>query len=127
MNLDRMNLALWICQFLLAAVFLLSGAAKISMSRQRLLATGQTGIAPFPLPVVRLTAACELLAAVGLIAPRASGVLPVLTPAAAIGLGVIMIGAMISHATLREPRSVAVNVLILAVCCFVAVGRLTGA
>ena len=122
-----MNLALWIFQITLAALFLLSGAAKISMSKQRLLATGQTGVAPFPLPVIRLTAACELLAVIGLIAPRATGVLPVLTAAAAIGLAVVMIGAIISHATLREPRSVAVNVVVLAICCFVAVGRLAGA
>ena len=122
-----MNLALWICQIVLAAVFLISGSAKISMSKQRLLDTGQTGVAPFPLPVIRLTAACELLAVVGLVAPRATGVLPVLTAAAAIGLAVVMVGAMISHATLREPRSVAVNVVILAICCFVAVGRLAGA
>ena len=122
-----MNLALWICQIVLAAVFLISGSAKISMSKQRLLDTGQTGVAPFPFPVIRLTAACELLAVVGLVAPRATGVLPVLTAAAAIGLAVVMVGAMISHATLREPRSVAVNVVILAICCFVAVGRLAGA
>lgn len=122
-----MNLALWICQIVLAGVFLISGSAKISMSKQRLLDTGQTGVAPFPLPVIRLTAACELLAVVGLVAPRATGVLPVLTAAAAIGLAVVMVGAMISHATLREPRSVAVNVVILAICCFVAVGRLAGA
>lgn len=122
-----MDEALWVCQIALAVMFLLSGSAKISMSKQRLLETGQTGIAPFPLPVIRLTATCELLAVVGLIAPRASGILPILTPVAAIGLGVVMIGAIISHATLHEPRNVAVNVVILAVCCFVAVGRLAGA
>jgi hypothetical protein len=122
-----MNITLWSCQALLAALFLFSGAAKISMSKQRLLETGQTGVAPFPLPVIRLTAACELLAVVGLIAPGVSGELPVLTAAAAIGLGVVMIGAMISHATLREPRAVAINAVIFATCCFVAVGRLAGA
>jgi uncharacterized membrane protein YphA (DoxX/SURF4 family) len=121
-----MNLALWICQGLLAAVFLLSGSAKISMSKPRMLATGQTGVAPFPVPVIRLTAACELVAVVGLIAPSASGVLPVLAGFAAIGLGVVMVGAIASHASLREPVAVAANTLILATCCFVAIGRLTG-
>ena len=63
-----MNLALWICQGTLAALFLVSGSAKISMSKPRMIATGQTGVAPFPVPVIRFTAACELLGVIGLIA-----------------------------------------------------------
>ncbi len=121
-----MELVLWICQGLLAAVFLLSGGAKVSMSKPRLLATGQTGVAPFPVPVIRLVAVCELAAVVGLIGPAATGILPVLTGFAAVGLSVLMIGAMASHASLREPLPVVVNFVILLVCCFVAVGRLTG-
>lgn len=121
-----MTLALWICQGLLAAVFLVSGGAKVSMSKPRLIASGQTGVAPFPVPVIRFTAACELVATIGLIAPAASGVLPVLTGFAAIGLGVVMVGAIASHISLREPVAVAVNTFILAMCCFVAVARLTG-
>jgi uncharacterized membrane protein YphA (DoxX/SURF4 family) len=119
-----MNIGLWICQSLLAALFLISGAAKISMSKERLLATGQSGVAPFPLPVIRLTAACELLAVVGLVVPRATGILPALTGFAAIGLGIVMIGAIASHTSLHEPGPVAANILILGTCCFVAVGTL---
>ncbi|HYS39762.1 MAG TPA: DoxX family protein [Pseudonocardiaceae bacterium] len=121
-----MDLALWIGQGLLAAIFLLSGGAKISMSKPRLLATGQTGVAPFPLLAIRLVAACELVAVVGLVGPGATGILPALTGFAAVGLAVVMVGAMASHASLREPRAVAVNLVILLVCCFVAVGRLSG-
>ena len=119
-----MEVALWICQALLAALFLVSGSAKISMSKLRLLATGQTGVAPFPLPVIRGTAACELIAVVGLIAPTATGILPPLTGVAAIGLAVVMIGAIASHASLREPVPVTINVIVLATCCFVAAGTL---
>ena len=67
------------------------------MSRDTLLAPGQTGIAPFPLPVVRLVAGCELLAAVALIVPRWSGVLAVLSPLAAVELSAVMIGAAGPH------------------------------
>ena len=70
-----------------------SGAAKSTMSRDRMLATGQTGIAMFPLPVVRFTAVMELLAAVGLIVPWLTGIAEVLTPMAAIGLCIVMVGA----------------------------------
>jgi hypothetical protein len=121
-----MDNVVWVCQALLAVLFLVSGGAKISMSRERLLATGQTGIAPFPMPLVRLAAASELLGAVGLILPWASGVLPVLTPIAAVGLGTVMIGAAGSHLYLGEPRTAGLNVVILFVCVFVALARFTG-
>jgi uncharacterized membrane protein len=121
-----MSTVTWVFQGLLAAIFLASGSAKISMSRDTLLATGQTGIAPFPMPVVRLVAGFELLAAAALIVPRWSGVLPALSPLAAVGLGTVMIGAAGSHLYLREPRAVAVNALILLACVFVAVAGFIG-
>jgi uncharacterized membrane protein YphA (DoxX/SURF4 family) len=119
-----MDVTLWICQGLLAALFLVSGSAKISMSKQRMIETGQTGVAPFPLPMIRLVAACELAGVVGLIAPKATGLLPVLTAVAAIGLAVVMVGAIISHTKPREPGPVVVNMGILAICCFIAVATL---
>lgn len=126
-----MNTALWVGQVLLAAIFALSGALKSTMSRQRMLETGQTGAAAYPLPVVRFTAICELFAVVGLILPVLLGVAPVLTGWAAVGLAVVMVGAMAMHGRLAvvqhkpaEWRNVGVNSVILAVCVFVAVGRL---
>lgn len=121
-----MNALLWTLQGLLAAIFLASGLAKISMPRERLIATGQTGVAPFPMPVVRVTAFCELLAAVGLVLPRLVGIAEFLLPAAACGLAMVMVGAMASHAHLREPRNVAVNVAIFVAAVTVAVGRTLG-
>lgn len=119
-----MNVALWFGQVLLAGVFAASGSAKLVQSKDKLIASGQTGVAPFPLPVIRLTATCELLAAAGLLLPWATSVVPVLTPLAALGLCVIMIGAAISHASLHEPRNVAVNFVILATALAVGIGRL---
>jgi uncharacterized membrane protein YphA (DoxX/SURF4 family) len=119
-----MNVILWILQALLAGVFAFSGVAKSSMSRQRLLDTGQTGIAPFPMPVVRIVAVCEVLAAAGLLLPWATGIAPVLTPLAAVGLCVIMIGAAVAHTKLGEPRAVATNALLFALALTVAIGRL---
>ena len=126
-----MNTLLWIGQGLLAVIFLISGLLKSTMSRERMAATGQTGAAAFPLPVVRFTAACELLAVLGLILPRLVGVAPALTGWAAVGLAVVMVGAIGSHSRLAisesrpaEWRNVAINVVILAVCVFVAAGRL---
>lgn len=119
-----MNAALWSAQLVLAAVFAVSGTAKLTMARERLLATGQTGIAMFPMPVVRFTAAMELLAAVGLVAPGISGVGQVLTPAAAGGLCVVMVGAAWAHGRLGEPWSVAANAVLFSLAAFVLIGRL---
>ncbi len=80
-----MNIALWIAQGLLAAAFLASGYAKSTQTKEKMIATGQTGVAPFPLPVIRVVAALEVAAAVGLILPWATDIAPVLTPLAGVG------------------------------------------
>jgi hypothetical protein len=121
-----MNTIMWILQGSLALVFLGSGIAKSTMSRERLIATGQTGIALFPMPVVRITAVSEMLAAAGLLLPWATGVAAWLTPTAAAGLCIVMVGAAWSHSKLHEPKSVAANGLLFAAAMAVAVGRLAG-
>jgi hypothetical protein len=107
----------------LAAVFMGSGIAKSTMTKERMIASGQTGVASFPLPLVRFGAAMEVLGAIGLILPWLTGVAKVLTPLAATGLAVIMIAAGWSHTRLREPRNTAANALLFSLCVFVAVNR----
>ncbi|WP_116205745.1 DoxX family protein [Amycolatopsis circi] len=126
-----MEIALWTAQAALALLFALSGVLKSTMSRERLLETGQSGVAAYPMPVVRFAAICELAAVLGLILPRLTGIAPALTGWAAVGLAVVMAGAMAGHFRLAvtehrpsEYRNVAANVVILAVCVFVAAGRL---
>jgi uncharacterized membrane protein YphA (DoxX/SURF4 family) len=121
-----MNLALWVGQALLAVVFLYSGALKVSQSREKLLAMGQTGAAVFPLPVLRSVAFCELLGAAGIILPWLTNLAPALTPLAAAGFAVVMVGAVAAHARLHEPRNVAATSFILLVAVAVAVGRGVG-
>jgi uncharacterized membrane protein YphA (DoxX/SURF4 family) len=119
-----MNVALWIVQVVLAAVFAFSGTQKATRSKEALIASGQTGVAPFSLPVIRFTAISELAAAIGLIVPWAADIAPVLTPLAAVGLAIIMVVAMWVHARRHETKNVAVNVVIFAMCVFVAIERL---
>ncbi len=118
-----MNLCLWIAQSILSFVFLGSGIAKSTMSRERMAATGQTGAAAQPLGFVRFIALCEILGAAGMILPLALGSDRFLTPLAAIGLAVIMIGAARIHTKLKEPKAVAANLSLLAACVFIAYGR----
>jgi uncharacterized membrane protein YphA (DoxX/SURF4 family) len=120
-----MNTITWIFTGALAVVFTISGILKSTMSRDRLIATGQTGIAPFPMPLIRLVALCELAAVAGLFAPWLTHHARVLTPLAAVGLSIVMIGAATSHSSLREPKSTAANTVLLALAAFVAAARFT--
>ncbi|HEV2781242.1 MAG TPA: DoxX family protein [Actinophytocola sp.] len=118
-----MNIALWIGQGLLAVIFVASGTAKSTQSRDRMLATGQTAAKIVPLPLMRVAGVSELFGVLGVILPWATGVARVLTPVAATGLAVIMMLAATVHGRLREPRNIAINMAILALAVFVAWGR----
>jgi uncharacterized membrane protein YphA (DoxX/SURF4 family) len=118
-----MNIALWVGQILLAFVCVVSGSMKSTQSRERMIETGQTAAKIVPLPYMRAAGVTELFAVLGLILPWATGVARVLTPLAAVGFGVTMILAATVHTRLREPRNVATNMALLAVCVFVAIGR----
>lgn len=118
-----MNISLWIATALLAIVFIFSGTVKSLLPRTRLIEMGQRGISMFPMPLVRAVAVAELAGVVGLFAPWLSDTARVLTPMAAVGLGVVMYGASISHAALREPKQTGLVVGILVLCAFVAAGR----
>jgi uncharacterized membrane protein YphA (DoxX/SURF4 family) len=120
-----MDVALWTCQVLLAAVFSYSGLQKSTQSKDRMIETGQTGVRPYGLAFIRLIALAELAGAAGLIVPWATKILPALTPLAAAGLGAIMIGAACVHARQQEPKNVATNLVLLTLCGLVAIGRLS--
>ena len=101
-----MNTLAWTLQVVCSIAFLYSGTMKSLMTKERMIATGQTGVAPFPLPILRAVALSELAGVAGLLLPWATGVARVLTPTAAACLAVFMVGAGISHSSLREPRQV---------------------
>ena len=63
-------------------------------------------------------------AAVGLILPRVTGIAEFLTPAAAIGLVLLMIGAIFTHARRKEPQAIVANTVLGLLAAFVAAGRL---
>lgn len=118
-----MNILLWTITVVVSVIFAASGVMKSTLSRDRLLASGQTGIGPFPMPLVRAVAVCELAAVVGLIVPWLTDVARFLTPIAALGLVAVMYGAAVSHASLREPKQTAVVLGILCTCAFLAAAR----
>jgi hypothetical protein len=85
-----MKLALWIVQVLLAALFLFAGGVKLVLPPEAL-----TGPVPLPVLFVRFIGVAEVFGAIGLILPTLLNIRPGLTPLAALGLVIIMIGATI--------------------------------
>jgi len=80
--------ALWIVQGLLAALFLFTGGMKLILPLEEL-----TGSMPVPGPFLRFIGVAEVLGALGLILPGLLRIRPGLTPLAAAGLVILMIGA----------------------------------
>lgn len=127
-----MEIALWIGQILLVAIFLPSGIFKTIKSREYLVKTGQIWFGDFPLPTIRFIGISEILGSIGSVLPWYLDLLPMLTPLSALGFAVIMILAIRMHlirlkvnaeARSKELYSIRWTFVILALCVFVAVGR----
>lgn len=85
-----MNAALWIVQGLLALVFLFAGGMKLVLPLDAM-----KGPVALPGLLLRFVGVVEVLGALGLILPGLARVRPGLTPLAAVGLVIIMIGAVV--------------------------------
>ncbi len=87
-----MTYVLWIVQGLLALIFLFTGGMKLILPIEVM-----TEQMPLPLPglFLRFIGVAEVLGAIGLILPGLLGIRPGLTPLAAAGLVIIMIGATV--------------------------------
>jgi DoxX-like family len=86
-----MNRALWVAQILLALVFLAAGLTKLLMSSAALEAAMP---AQLSVTFLRILGVCEVLGAFGMILPGLLRIRPWLTPLAAAGFVLIMIGAV---------------------------------
>jgi uncharacterized membrane protein YphA (DoxX/SURF4 family) len=118
-----MNVALWIVQGVLAAFFGAGGVVKATRDRKRLFDDGMTWVEDFSAGGVKAIAVLEILAAIGLILPAVTGIAPVLTPMAAVGLGLLMAGAAVVHFRRGEIPYIGVTLALMAVALFVAWGR----
>ena len=91
-NHDRLrNIGVWVVQGVLAALFLFAGGMKLITPTEVL-----SLMSPFPGEFIRFIGICEVLGAFGLILPWALGIRRELTPLAAAGLAIIMVGATVS-------------------------------
>ena len=118
-----MNVFLWIVAAVLAVAVAAAGLMKLTKSKADLAGQGMGWVEDFSPGMIKAIGALEVLAAVGLVVPPLVGVVPVLAPLAALGLVLLMVGAMITHARRRETPMVVVNLVLLALALVVVWGR----
>ena len=119
-----MNLSLWIVAGLLAVVYLAAGVGKLIVPKEKLAtAPGAGWVEDFSAGFVKALGAVEILGAVGLILPALLDIAPVLVPLAALGLVLIMGGAVITRLRRHEPKAMVADLAYLALAGFVAWGR----
>ncbi|TMR09505.1 DoxX family protein [Nonomuraea turkmeniaca] len=115
-----MDLLLWVVQILLGVGFVLSGIGKF-VSFGAAMQERQAYREDFTGAQLKAVGALEVLGGFGVVLPWATGIAPILTPLAAAGLGLLMIGAALVHRRRKEPFTV--NLVLLAMAVIVVAGR----
>ena len=114
-----MNVALWIIQIILALLFLFAGGSKLIMPIEEM--TKQMPVA-VPGLFLRFIGVCELLGALGLVLPGMLRMKTWLTPVAACGLIIIMLGAVAFSLKLGVMMAILPSIVLLLLI-LVAYGR----
>ncbi|HET9777493.1 MAG TPA: DoxX family protein [Gemmatimonadaceae bacterium] len=114
----KTGIALWTVQVLLALVFLFAGGTKLVLPYELL-----KGPFTFPELFIRFIGACEFLGGIGLILPTALRIKAYLTPLAASGLVIIMIGATVTTLLAGMGAGAIVPAVVGALAAAVAYGR----
>jgi uncharacterized membrane protein YphA (DoxX/SURF4 family) len=113
-----MNIALWIVQGLLAILFVWAGGMKLVIPIEEM-----TKQIPLPGLFLRFIALCEVLGAIGLILPGLLRIRPGLTPLAAAGLVIVMIGATVVTLMTGDIAMALIPLAVGLLSAFVAYGR----
>jgi len=117
--MNMLNLVLWSVQGFLALFFLAAGAPKlIGRGMER-----WTGFSELARPLVVFIGFTEVLGAAGLVLPMATGILPWLTPLAAVGLAIIVLMATGFHVRADERLNALETGLWASIAAVIAIGR----
>ena len=114
-----MNIVLWIVQALLAALFLFAGSMKFIMPIEEM--TKQ--MPSMPGWFLRFIGVAEILGGLGLVLPGLLRIKTGLTPLAAAGLAIIMIGATVISVMIGPPAGALIPLVVGVLAAFVAYGR----
>ena len=113
-----MTYVLWIVQGLLALLFLFAGGMKLVLPIEEL-----TAQMPLPGLFVRFIGVAEVLGGLGLVLPGLLRIRPGLTPLAAAGLVIIMIGATVITAMMMDVALALMPLVVGLLAACVAYGR----
>lgn len=116
-----MKIVIWVVSALLALVFLAVGGMKLLAPAAELEQSG----AGVPVVLMKVAGAAEVLGALGLILPAATRIMPMLTPVAAAGLTVTMVGATIANVVVGAYAGIPMTVVLGLACAFVGWARFT--
>ena len=117
-----MKIALWIVQVLVGIAFIMAGGMKIATPYDAL-AAQMAWVSHVPAIGVKVIGALELLGGLGLILPSVSRIKPGLTPLAAAGLVLTMLGAAATHVMLGEFGQLGAPLVLGGLAAFVGWGR----
>jgi len=117
------NVVLWIIAALLAVAIAASGVMKLVRTKEQLAGAGMGWTESYSAGQVKALGAVEVLAGIGLILPAVLDIAPILVPLAAVGVGLVMIGAIVTHARRGEKQALPVTVILLILAAVVAWGR----
>lgn len=116
-----MNSLVWVFSVVLALVFLIVGLVKVfkvELARDRF-----PWVNDVPRALVTVIGIAEILGALGLVLPVATGIYPGLTPVAAAALAILMLMAGTFHGQRREYQEASVNALLLIMTALIAYAR----
>jgi uncharacterized membrane protein YphA (DoxX/SURF4 family) len=118
-----MNILLWIIQILMALLFLFAGGMKLFIPADVLQSQAPPNAIHFSNWFLKFIGVCEVLGGLGFVLPGVTRIRRGLTVVAALGLAVIMMGAVVTG-IMGEGVKVAIAPLIVGLlCAFVAYGR----
>jgi hypothetical protein len=98
----EMNEFLWVLQVLLGTAFVGAGLLHAGQSRERLLER-LPWVEDFSAPTLKFIGTMEIAGGLGVVLFAATDIAPILTPIAATGLALLMLGAILTHVRRREP------------------------
>jgi VIT1/CCC1 family predicted Fe2+/Mn2+ transporter len=108
---------------MLAAIFMMTGAMKLFQKKEALV--DKMGfVEDFSQGQISGIGVLELMGAMGLILPQATGIYTWLTPVAAAGLALTMIGAFLTHLRRKElvPMGI-INIVLFSLAVVLIIGR----
>lgn len=118
-----MNVALWIIQVIVAALFLTAGSLKLVLTKKNLIKVFEW-IEDYNEKPIRLIGASEILGGLGLFLPGVYSTFEILIPFAAMGLTLIMVLATFLHLRRKETKDLILNIIILILLLIIVAGRL---